>query len=112
MRAKTIAKHIMESNLTKEEIHDLWDALKRKSAMLSAIEMLAFSKGDYVKFRSKKRGQMVFGKVTKLNRKSVTVMASTGVRWNVSPELLKESNEDEYAAAPSGLGLREYGGVR
>ena len=70
-----------------------------------------FKVGEYVKFMDKK-GELVFGLIVKRNRKTVSVDASTGVKWRVGPDLLQASSPEEYAEAPKGFALREYGGTR
>jgi hypothetical protein len=50
--------------------------------------MLNFSTGDKVSFEDN-MGNHISGIITRLNRKSVTVIADGGVQWNVAPRLLK-----------------------
>ena len=50
---------------------------------------LALKAGDKVKFDGKTRG-IIHGTITKVNAKSVKVLASNGVTWNVSPQFLEK----------------------
>jgi len=113
MKAKTIAKHIAESDLTKDEIDELWSLLRQKSSMLSQKKAMLFGTGDFVKFTG--RGRLVIGMVIKRNRRTISVLSRDGVNWKVSPELLETATQKEYndAAALHGQGhnLREAGGV-
>ena len=51
-------------------------------------EMAKFTIGDRVHFEDNTGGH-IRGTVTRLNKKSVTVIANGGMQWNVAPRLLK-----------------------
>ncbi|HEV3205153.1 MAG TPA: hypothetical protein VGY77_12250 [Gemmataceae bacterium] len=52
-------------------------------------QMLQFKIGDYVVFEDS-GGQLVFGVITRYNKKSVSLLADNGVRWTVGPSFLKK----------------------
>jgi hypothetical protein len=55
--------------------------------------MLQFRIGDRVSFQEES-GRSVIGILTRYNRKTVTVVAGDGRRWNVSPTLLRRADGD------------------
>lgn len=61
--------------------------LKFLREMRAHASMLEFSIGETVSFAADGHG-VLFGIVTKYNRKSVTVIAENGQQWRVSPGLL------------------------
>ena len=78
-------------NLTEEELielnHKIIERLKFLETYHAHKEMMEFSPGDQVSFEA--RGQKkIIGTLIKFNKKTVTVIASTGQKWNVSPHLL------------------------
>lgn len=50
---------------------------------------LGLKTGDKVKFDGKSRG-IIHGTITKVNAKSIKVLATNGVTWNVSPQFLEK----------------------
>ena len=70
--------------------------------MRAHAEMLEFRVGDRVAFRSPGRGS-VEGTLARYNKKTVTVVADDGGRWNVSPALLSKAApaQGARAAAPN-----------
>jgi hypothetical protein len=56
--------------------------------------MLQFKIGDRVSFEPEGRG-VVFGILTRYNKKSVTVISETGERWNVAPQFLRRVVDSE-----------------
>jgi hypothetical protein len=91
--------------LSEEELIDLNHRIVERLKFLESchthkemMEMMEFSPGDQVSFeppgQKKKMGTLV-----KYNKKTVTVITSTGQKWNVSPHLLTKvkkvkANED------------------
>lgn len=67
--------------------------------MRSHADMLEFRIGDRVEFQPE--GQpLVVGMLTRYNKKSVTVIADTGQRWNVAPRLLRRVSDKPGATVP------------
>lgn len=54
-------------------------------------EPLDYNIGDFVEFGGKD-GRIMRGIITKLNKKTVSIKTTTGVKWNVSPYYLRKSN--------------------
>ena len=96
-----LINHIMEADLTNEEIRELWATLKIKSGIRRQIAVAQLSVGDYVKFTSRKGHGEVYGVIKKLNQKTVSLLASNGVLWRVTPDILEPSTEEEHALAPT-----------
>jgi len=82
--------------LTENELidlnHRIVERLKFLESMKAHAEMLDFSIGERVCFRSNSR-ETVIGILTKYNKKTVTVIADGGQKWNVSPHLLEKMKE-------------------
>ncbi len=64
--------------------------LKFLQQMRAHAAMLAFSLGERVSFQPDGR-PVLFGVVTKYNKKSVTVITEAGEHWTVSPSLLQKT---------------------
>jgi hypothetical protein len=62
--------------------------------------MLEFSLGERVCFQPDGR-PLIFGVVTRYNRKTVTVITDGGEHWNVSPSALRKASNE---AAPGESG--------
>jgi hypothetical protein len=79
-------------HLTEAELIDLNHRIVQRLRFLSQANahkaMLEFRIGDRVTFE-REGGTPVFGLLTRYNKKSVTVIADDGGRWNVSPRLLR-----------------------
>jgi len=73
----------------KNEIHEFWDILKRRNRQLEEQLTVNFQIGDNVRFRNKK-GNVIGGIITQINRKSINVEVNGGVSWKVSPSLLEK----------------------
>jgi hypothetical protein len=56
--------------------------------MRAHASMLEFRIGDRVSFQPEGR-PVLFGMLTRYNRKTVTVITEGGQRWNVAPALLR-----------------------
>jgi hypothetical protein len=77
--------------LTEAELVDLNNRIVERLRFLAQARahtrMLRFRIGDRVSFEPEGRG-VIFGILTKYNKKSVTVITETGERWTVAPHLL------------------------
>lgn len=63
------------------------ERLRFLSQMRAHRDMLEFRIGDRVGFQTD-RSHIIHGVITRYNKKTVTVIADDGRRWNVSPGLL------------------------
>lgn len=68
--------------------HRIVERLRLLHQMRAHVEMLEFRIGDRVEFQPEGR-EPVVGMITRYNKKTVTVIADTGQRWNVSPAFLR-----------------------
>ena len=78
--------------LTEAELIDLNNRIAERLRLLNQMrahgQMLQFKIGDRVSFQPD--GQpIVVGMLTRYNRRTVTVIADSGQRWNVTPTLLR-----------------------
>ena len=80
-------------NLTYEELVELnrrvVDRLKFLDQIRTHTQMLEFRVGEQVCFTGSD-GDTISGTLVKHNRKTVTVIAGEGARWNISPSLLSK----------------------
>jgi hypothetical protein len=78
--------------LTEPELIDLNNRivarLKFLQQMRAHASMLAFSLGERVSFQPDGH-PVLFGVITKYNRKSVTVITEAGQHWTVAPSFLR-----------------------
>lgn len=78
-------------HMTEAELRDLNHRIVTRLRFLNQARahasMLEFSIGDRVCFISSEHGP-VSGVLARYNKKTVTVIADSGARWNVSPQLL------------------------
>ena len=86
--------------LTEPELIDLNNRIVERLRFLNQMrahgQMLQFKIGDRVSF--KPEGHLVlFGMLTRYNRKSVTVITDSGQRWNVAPKLLRRADSSNIA---------------
>lgn len=76
--------------LTEDELRDLHHRVTERLRVIQQLRahgvMMEFSIGDRVAFNAD--GRRVAGVLSRYNRKTVTVIADGGHRWNVSPGLL------------------------
>jgi hypothetical protein len=83
-------------HLTEAELIDhnrrIVERLKFLSQMRSQARMLDFSVGDRVSFQPEGR-PVLFGMLTRYNKKTVTVITEVGEHWTVSPHLLRKTVE-------------------
>ena len=70
------------------------ERLKFLAQMRTHSKMMQFSIGDRVTFTAE-GSRFVSGILTRYNRKTVTVIADDGQRWNVSPGLLSKAQATE-----------------
>jgi hypothetical protein len=82
--------------LTEAELIDLnhrvVERLRFLRQMRAHAQMLEFRIGDRVTFDSSDQGS-VTGTLTRYNKKTVTIIADNGQRWNVSPGLISQLDE-------------------
>lgn len=80
------------NTLTEAELVDLNNRIVQRLRFLhqarAHLRMLDFKIGDRVSFEPEGR-PVVIGIVARYNRKTVTVVADCGGRWNVAPGLLR-----------------------
>ena len=79
--------------LTEAELRDLHHRITERLRMIQQLRahgaMMNFAIGDRVTFMAD--GQRVDGVLTRYNKRTVTVIADGGGRWNVSPGLLQRA---------------------
>ena len=89
--------------LSEAELVDLNHRVVERLRMLDQLrahgQMLEFSIGDRVAFTPHGR-PTVMGVVAKYNRKTVTVIAENGLRWNVAPALLRHADVVDAVTTP------------
>lgn len=85
--------------LTEAELHDLNHRIVARLRFLQQMRahasMLEFRVGDRVEFQPTDGRPLVAGMLTRYNRKTVTVIADDGVRWNVAPVFLRKANMEK-----------------
>jgi hypothetical protein len=90
--------------LTEPELIDLNNRVIARLRFLQQMRahgsMLAFSLGERVSFQPEGH-PVLFGVITKYNRKSVTAINETGQHWTVAPALLTKRTP-ERQTAPEG----------
>ncbi len=91
-------------HLTEAELIDLnrriVERLKFLSQMRAHARMLDFSVGDRVSFQPDGR-PVLFGMLTRYNKKTVTVITEGGEHWTVSPHLLRKVNDVSKTSPPA-----------
>lgn len=91
--------------LTESELIDLNNRivarLKFLQQMRAHASMLEFSLGERVSFQPDGHS-VLFGIITKYNRKSVTVITETGQHWTVAPTFLRKIKPVREAASEGG----------
>lgn len=79
------------ASLTYDELielnHKIVERLKFLDTMHTHEEMMQFSPGDKVSFQPSGRERQI-GTLVKFNKKTVTVIAESGQKWNISPQIL------------------------
>jgi hypothetical protein len=98
--------------LTEAELVDLNNRIVERLRFLSHMRaharMLAFKIGDRVSFQPDGH-PVLSGMLTRYNKRSVTVIADGGQRWNVAPALLRRVDDDRRAdgGAPNVIHLHK-----
>ena len=81
------------NGLTEEELVDLnhrvVERLRLMRQVRTHVAMLEYRIGETVSFAPDGRGTLV-GVITRYNKKSVTVLTSSGESWRVAPNLLSK----------------------
>lgn len=92
-------------SLTEPELVDLNNRIVARLRFLQQVRahaaMLEFSLGERVTFQPDGH-PVLFGVITKYNRKSVTVITETGQHWTVAPSLLRKIKPVREAASDGG----------
>ena len=98
--------------LTEPELIDLNNRIVERLRFLNQMpahgQMLQFKIGDRVSFEPEGR-PVLFGMLTRYNRKTVTVITDSGQRWNVAPKLLRRADSSNIAedVVPNVIRLRK-----
>lgn len=87
MNFKDLRSAVVTTSLTADEIRELWDLLKVKHESLVKMAAMSFKKGQKVKFKNSRTGEIVVGVVAKITAKSVHIDAPN-CKWRVSPNLV------------------------
>ena len=84
---KDINSAIMQQEWTNEELVSMWQAVKYSRERLAKKTVWSLTLGADVKFTNSRTGQVVVGKVQKINRKRVIVRAGM-TNWTVPAAML------------------------
>ena len=102
------------NKLTEPELVDLNNRIVARLRFLQQMRahasMLEFSLGERVSFQPEGH-PVLFGVITKYNRKSVTVITETGQHWTVAPSFLRKIKPVREAESDGGnviLRLRSF----
>lgn len=82
--------------------HRIVERLRFLQQARAHVSMMQFRIGQPVSFRPEGRAP-VAGTVTRYNKKSMTVVATDGRRWNVSPALFEPAPEEPPRQEPAGV---------
>ena len=88
MNIKDINSAIMFGDFTNDELNSIGDAIRFRRSQLTTQTRRSLSLGCAVKFTNSRTGQLVTGKVNKINRKFVIVDAGL-TRWRVPANMLE-----------------------
>ncbi len=69
--------------------HIIVERLKFLDSMNTQQQMMLFNPGDKVSFAHPTQGRQT-GTLLKYNKKTVTIITTSGQKWNVSPHLLRK----------------------
>ena len=87
--------------LTESELVDLNNRIVQRLRFLHHVRahatMLEFSLGERVCFQPEGR-PVIFGVVTRYNKKTVTVITDGGEHWNISPSALRKASTEATSA--------------
>lgn len=84
---KDINSAIMQQEWTNDEFVSMWQAIKYARERLSKKVVWSLTHGADVKFTNSRTGQVLTGKVTKINRKFVKVRVGM-TEWRVPAAML------------------------
>ena len=90
MLVSDVNKAILSGNFSAEDLKSISQATKAAYTMLQSRAKFAFYIGESVNFANRS-GQLITGKVTKINQKTIIVRTNTGMEWKVSPSLLRKA---------------------
>lgn len=85
MEKQEVVKYLWAIN-DRSEVKEFWDILKRRNRQIEEQLTTNFKVGDTVQFKGR-HGIIEKGKVTQINRKSISVRTEKN-RWTVAPSLL------------------------
>lgn len=88
MLDRTVKEAIAKAD--SDDIKEVFRLAKIRHGQIQEFKTAEYDIGDSVHFDTKKRGR-IDGIIEKVNRKTVSVRATNGVIWSVSPGLLKRS---------------------
>jgi hypothetical protein len=69
------------------------ERLKLLEQARSTVQLARFAEGDRVQFTTQ-HGAVKHGRVVRLNKKTVNLLADDGQHWKVSPDLLRKWPSD------------------
>ena len=78
MSVNDINKAILSGNLSAEDLRSVNQAVKAAYTMLQSRAKFSFYIGESVNFTNRS-GQLITGKVTKINQKTIIVRTNTGM---------------------------------
>lgn len=84
---KDINSAIMQQDWTNDEFVSMWQAIKYARERLAKKVVWSLTHGADVKFTNSRTGQVLVGKVTKINRKFVKVRVGM-TEWRVPAAML------------------------
>ena len=84
---KDVNSAIMYQDWTDEQLVSMWQAVKYARERLAKKVVWSLSHGATVKFTNSRNGQVMVGKVTKINRKRVKVQVGMTI-WTVPAAML------------------------
>lgn len=74
-----------------EELHEVYELMKRMQTHLKGVALVQFRVGDKVSFVSK-RNEKVVGTIMKINATTVGLNCGAQGKWRVSPTILKKES--------------------
>ena len=99
------------NGLTEEELHDLHHRIVERLRVLHQMRMqasmLRFNVGERVCFMTNDN-RLLFGVITRYNRKTVTVQTDSSGQWRVAPSLLERLPPKERKPAESRAALEGW----
>lgn len=73
--------------MTREQLQEINECVRERWSVLDSEIVAELKVGDVVRFNAKRRGQ-IHGIIRQFNRKRISLIATSGMRWKVSPALL------------------------